>query len=162
MSTRIEKNQVVTFHYTLKDQEGKLLDQSIGGEPLNYLHGHGNIIPGLETHMNEKRVGDKLQVHVTPENGYGSYDPEKRFQIERAQLPEVDLEIGMGLELHADDGETLLASIVAIDEEAIEVDANHPMAGKDLFFDVEIMAIRPASGEEIAHGHVHGPGGHHH
>lgn len=149
----IEKNRVVTFHYTLKDQDGNLLEKSFGGDPVNYLHGH-NSIPGLESHLNEKKVGDKLHVHVTPENGYGSYDPEKRFLVDRAQLPPADLEMGMTLELEADDGEPLLASIVAIDDMTLEVDANHPMAGKDLFFDVEIIAIRQASTEEIFSGEV--------
>ena len=162
MSAGIVKDQVVTFHYTLRDKEGNVLDQSVGGAPLAYLHGHHNIIPGLETHLTAKNVGDKLQVHVTPENGYGAYDPEKCFLIERAQLPKVDLEPGMVLELHADDGETLMAAIIAVDDKAVEVDANHPMAGKDLFFEVEILAIRAASQEEVAHGHVHGPDGHHH
>ena len=159
----IEKNRVVEFHYTLKDKEGNVMDQSVGGEPLAYLHGHGNIIPGLEAHMESKKVGDKLQVHVTPENGYGQYDPDKRFLIARDQLPaEIELEPGMMLELHAEDGEALLATIVAIDKRAVEVDANHRMAGVDLHFEVEIMSIREASPEEIQHGHVHGPGGHHH
>ena len=162
MSSTIEKDQVVSFHYTLKDKDGNVIDQSVGGDPLTYLHGHHNIIPGLESHMTKKKVGDKLKVHVTPENGYGSYDPEKRFLIERAQLPDVELEPGMALELHAEDGETLMAAIVAVDEQAVEVDANHPMAGQDLFFEVEVMDIRGASPEEIEHGHVHGPGGHHH
>jgi FKBP-type peptidyl-prolyl cis-trans isomerase SlyD len=162
VSSGIVKDQVVTFHYTLRDKDGNVLDQSVGGDPLAYLHGHHNIIPGLEVHLTQKKVGEKLQVHVTPENGYGTYDPDKCFLIERAQLPKVDLQPGMALELHADDGETLLASVVAVDDKSVEVDANHPMAGKDLFFEVEIMDIRAASQEEITHGHVHGPGGHHH
>lgn len=163
MASVIEKNQVVTFHYTLKDRDGNVLDQSVGGDPLAYLHGHSNIIPGLEVHMESKKVGDKLQVHVTPEKGYGSYDPDKRFLIARDQLPgDIELEPGMALELHAEDGETLVAAIVAIDKRSVEVDANHPMAGIDLYFEVEVMSMRDASAEEIQHGHVHGPGGHHH
>lgn len=163
MASVIEKNQVVTFHYTLKDKDGNVLDKSVGGDPLSYLHGHSNIVPGLEVEMESKKVGDKLQVHVTPENGYGHYDPEKRFLIGRDQLPgDVELEPGMALELHADDGDTLIAAVVAVDKKAIEVDANHPMAGVDLHFEIEVLEIRDASAEEIQHGHVHGPGGHHH
>lgn len=162
MSTTIAKDQVVTFHYTLKDQQGQVIDQSVGGDPLAYLHGHGNIIPGLESQLLDKKVGDRLQVHVTPENGYGVHDPEKRFLIPRNALPKVELQPGMMLELEAEDGETLRATIVALDAKHVEVDANHSLAGVDLFFDVEIVAIRPASAEEIAHGHVHGEGGHHH
>jgi len=162
MATAIEKDHVVSFHYTLKDKEGNLLDQSSESEPLVYLHGHRNIIAGLESQLSQKKKGDRLQVHVSPENGYGAYDPDKRFLIERSQLPKVDLEPGMALELHADDGESLLAAIVAVDNKVVEVDANHPMAGIDLYFEVEIVDVRPASHDEIEHGHVHGPGGHHH
>lgn len=159
----IAKNQVVSFHYTLKDKEGKQIDSSVGGDPMLYLHGHGNIVPGLEAEMESKKVGDKLKVHVPPEKGYGQYDSERRFCIERSHLPaDVELQPGMVLELHAEDGEHLMAAIVAVDKKLIEVDANHPMAGVDLHFEVEIMAIRSASPEEIEHGHVHGPGGHHH
>lgn len=161
MSSGIEKDQVVTFHYILKDKDGTILDQSVDGSPLHYLHGHHNIVPGLESQMASKKVGDKLLVHVTPESGYGDYDPDKRFLLDRSQLPD-DLEPGLALELHDEDGETLLAVIVAVEKQHVEVDANHPMAGKDLHFDVEILSIRPASAEEIQHGHVHGPGGHHH
>lgn len=162
MSAVIEANQVVTFHYCLKDKEGEIIDQSLGGDPLSYLHGHRNIIPGLEAELASKKVGDKLQVHITPERAYGEYDPEKCFLIERSQLPAVDVKVGMTLELHADDGEMLMALVVGMDEKVLELDGNHPMAGKDLYFEVEVISIRPASPEEIAHGHVHGPGGHHH
>ena len=161
MSSQIAKDPAGTFHYILKDKDGTILDQSVEGEPLHYLHGHHNIVPGLESQMESKEVGDKLQVHVTPESGYGEYDPDKRFLLDRSQLPD-ELEPGLALELHAEDGEMLLAKIVAVEKKHVEVDANHPMAGKDLHFDIEILAIRPASAEEIQHGHVHGPGGHHH
>lgn len=159
----ITKNQVVTFHYTLKDKEGQQIDSSVGGDPMLYLHGHGNIVPGLESEMESKKVGDKLKVHVSPDKGYGQYDSEKRFCIERSHLPsDVEIQPGMVLELHAEDGDRMMAAIVAVDQKLIEVDANHPMAGVDLHFEVEILDIRPASPEEIEHGHVHGPGGHHH
>ena len=107
-------------------------------------------------------MGDKLKVHVPPAKGYGDYDPEKCFQIPRKELPPVDIQPGMGLELHAEDGDQLMARVVAVNPDFIDVDANHPMAGKDLHFDVEVTGIRPATGEEVSHGHVHGPGGHHH
>lgn len=162
MADNISNDKVVTMHYTLRDKEDNVLDQSVGGEPLAYLHGHRNIIPGLETQLSQKQTGDKLKVHVTPAEGYGEYDPEKKFQIDRRQLGDVHIEPGMALELHADDGDTMVAMVVGVNEKAIEVDANHPMAGQDLFFEVEIVGIREATKEEIAHGHVHGPGGHHH
>lgn len=154
---------MVTFHYTLKDKDGNVLDKSVGGDPLAYLHGHSNIIPGLEVHMESKKVGDKLQVHVTPEKGYGSYDPDKRFLIARDQLPgDIELEPGMALELHAEDGETWWRPLWLSTSVPWKSTLTRPMAGIDLYFEVEVMSIRDASAEEIQHGHVHGPGGHHH
>lgn len=158
----IEKGSVVTMHYTLRDKEGNVLDESTGGEPLAYLHGHRNIIPGLEAELTSKQKGDKLKVHVAPANGYGDYDPQKLFAIERKALGNAQVQPGMMLELHAEDGDVLLARVVGVNEQAIELDANHPMAGKDLYFDVEIVDVRAATQEELDHGHVHGPGGHHH
>lgn len=161
MANNIANDSVVTMHYTLRDKEGTVIDQS-DGEPLAYLHGHSNIIPGLESQLNQKQVGDKLKVHVTATDGYGDYEPEKKFMIDRRQLGDVHIEPDMALELHADDGDVLVARVVAVNDKAIEVDANHPLAGKDLVFDIEIVGVREATKEEIAHGHVHGAGGHHH
>lgn len=159
---RVESNHVVGIHYVLRDQEGEIMDQSEPGEALHYLHGHGNIIPGLESELLHKEVGNQLKVHVTPERGYGVHDPEKCFLIPRAQIPSPEIQPGVMLQLHAEDGEVLVVTVVAVDDKAVEVDGNHPMAGQDLFFEVEVASVRPATEEEIAHGHVHGPGGHHH
>lgn len=159
----IAKDQVVSFHYTLRDKEGTVIDASDPQEPLSYLHGHQNIVPGLESQLDSKQPGDKLQVHVTPELGYGDYDEEKCFLISRRQFPQGQApEVGMMLELHSDEGHVMRARVARVGKEEIELDANHPLAGVDLFFDVEIVGVRAATSEEIAHGHVHsgGCGGH--
>jgi FKBP-type peptidyl-prolyl cis-trans isomerase SlyD len=161
-TTQIEKNSVVSLNYILRDKEGQIIDQTQQGEPLLYLHGHQNIIPGLEKELEALKVGDKKKVHVPAADAYGEFDQEKCFGIERSSLPDAQLEPGMVLELTPDDGEGFLARIVQIADDHVDVDANHPMAGKDLFFEVEIVALRAASAEEVAHGHVHGPDGHHH
>ena len=150
------------MHYTLKDDKGTVLDQSTSGEPLLYLHGHQNIIPGLEKELANLKVGDRKRVHVKPEDGYGSHDPEKCFAIPRKHLPPGELKPGMVLELSPEDGPAFLARITDVGPADVQLDANHPMAGKDLYFDIEIVAIRPATQDEISHGHAHGPGGHHH
>jgi len=159
----ISKDQVVSFHYTLRDKEGTVIDASDPKEPLSYLHGHQNIVPGLESQLDAKQPGDKLQVHVTPELGYGTYDDEKCFLIPRRQFPQGEtLQAGMMLQLHAEDGDVLHARIARVGKDEVEVDANHPLAGVDLFFDIEIVGVRAATSEEISHGHVHsgGCGGH--
>lgn len=158
----VKQNSVVSMNYVLKDKDGTILDQSRGGQPLVYLHGHSNIIPGLESELANKGKGDKLQVHVTPDKGYGTLDPEKRFAIERRQLGAAKIEPGMMLQLEDDEGGTMVAHVISVDDEHIQLDGNHPMAGKDLFFDIEIVDVRDATQEEVSHGHVHGPGGHHH
>jgi FKBP-type peptidyl-prolyl cis-trans isomerase SlyD len=163
MSTStVQKDSVVSLLYVLKDKEGTVIDQTEGGDPLVYIHGHDNIIPGLEKEMLGLKVGDKKKVEVLADNAYGVYDPDKCFGIERDSLPDAELTPGMTLELTPDDGETFLARIVKIEEDHVQVDANHPMAGKDLFFDVEVVGLREGNSEEVAHGHVHGPHGHHH
>lgn len=161
--SRVAKDQVVTFHYTLKNKDGQQIDSSVNGDPLVYLHGYGQIVAGLEAELEARQIGDRLQVHVPPEKGYGVYDPDGCFGIERSHLPaDVKLEAGMVLELEAEDGEQMLVRVVAVDKKVIKVDANHPMAGVDLYFEVEIVDLRAATATEIEHGHVHGPGGHQH
>lgn len=157
----IKNNSVVSLNYILRDKAGGIVDQS-SAEPLVYLHGHRNIIPGLEKALENCAVGDKKKVEVPTADAYGAYDEEKCFSIERKYLPETELEVGMMLELTPEDGDLLIARIVTVEKDHIDVDANHSMAGKDLFFEVEIVAVREATPDELAHGHAHGPGGHHH
>jgi len=159
----ISENSVVAFHYTLTDDEGNTIDSSAGGEPLHYLHGAGNIIPGLEKELVGKNVGDNLQVKVAPAEGYGEVIAEMVQQVPAAAFQGApELEVGMQFEAATQDGGRVPVTITAIEGDTVTVDGNHPLAGKHLNFDVTIESVREASAEELEHGHVHGPGGHHH
>lgn len=157
----INNNMVVSMNYTLKDDAGNVLDTS-SGKPMEYLHGHSNIIPGLEKALNGLTVGDKKEVKVASEEGYGTYDPQLRFAVDLEQFGGQTPQPGMMIQLASPGGETIMARIISVENQQVNLDANHPLAGKDLFFDVEITEIRNASQEEMAHGHPHGPNGHHH
>jgi FKBP-type peptidyl-prolyl cis-trans isomerase SlyD len=154
----IADNDVVTFHYTLKGDTDEVIDSSAGGEPLAYLHGHGNIVPGLERELTGKSVGDRLQVRVPAAQGYGEYDSALVQKVPRRALKGI-ANLRVGLRLQAGHQAVTVKHIAG---DMITLDGNHPLAGQDLNFDVEITAVRPATEEELAHGHVHGAGGHHH
>lgn len=158
----ISADKVVLFHYTLTDEEGEVLDSSEGQGPLAYIHGVGNIIPGLENAMAGKAVGDSFSVTVSPEEGYGLRDEELIQAVPKNAFEGVD-EIEPGMQFHAEgpEGMQLVTVIEVLDDEVI-LDGNHPMAGMVLNFAVEVTDIRDATAEELDHGHVHGPGGHHH
>jgi len=159
---QIKTDHVVSMHYTLTSPEGEVLDSSQGKEPLAYLHGHGNIIPGLEKQLEGKAVGDKLVAEVPAAEAYGDHDPALVVQARRTEFPkDVDLQLGMRFQAQTPDGNRI-AQITKIEGDIVTVDTNHPLAGVDLKFDVEITDVRAASPEELDHGHVHGPGGHHH
>ena len=157
----IAKDKVVSLNYTLTSPEGEVLDKS-DEHPLEYLHGHHNIIPGLERGLENHKVGDRLKVEVKPEDGYGPVDEQKRFSIDRSHFGDSPPTEGMMVELTPNRGQPFMARVVGIGDNTVEVDANHPMAGRHLCFDVEVLGIRDGLPEEIAHGHVHGPHGHHH
>ena len=160
--TTIAKDSVVYFNYTLKDDEGNVLDQS-QGQPLAYLHGYGNIIPGLEKQLLNKKVGDKFTTSIAPEEAYGEYSDEYVQEVPKANFQGVDnIEAGMQFQSQTDDGHVMLVTVRDVQDDIVIVDANHPRAGKTLHFDVEVVEIREATAEELAHGHVHGAGGHHH
>lgn len=160
--SKITHNSAVSFHYQLTDEQGTLLDAS-GNEPLVYLHGHHNIIPGLEKALEGKSVGDEFSVSVPPSEAYGEYYPEAVQQISREYFKGVDtIEVGMQFQSQTENGQPVLVQVTAVDDNTVTVDANHPLAGKTLTFAVSIVDIRAASAEEIAHGHIHGAGGHHH
>lgn len=160
---KVAEDVVVSIHYTLRGENREVIDSSDGGEPLVYLHGHGQIIPGLERELGGKGVGDSLKVEVSPEDGYGEYDPSLKINIERTQFPKgAQLEEGSMFELANDSGGSLVVRVVSLSDESVEVDGNHPLAGQKLFFDVSVVNLRKASAEELSHGHAHGPGGHHH
>lgn len=157
----IDQDKVVALKYTLRDQKGEILDQT-NDEPLHYLHGHKNLIPGFERNMAGLKEGDKKAFEVNPEDGYGQLQPDLRFGMKLADFGGHPIKVGQMVGLQGPDGQRMRARILGIDGEQVNLDGNHPLAGEKLFFEVEIVSIRPASAEEIAHGHVHGPGGHHH
>ena len=157
----IKENVVALFEYTLTDDKGEQIDAS-NGEPLAYLHGHGNIIPGLESQMVGKKVGDKFQAQVAAADGYGEVQEELIQTVPSSMFQGVDsLEVGMRFEAQSEYG-THSVEITAIDGDEVTVDGNHPLAGVALTFDIEVTGIREATADEIDHGHAHGPGGHHH
>jgi FKBP-type peptidyl-prolyl cis-trans isomerase SlyD len=160
---RIARHAVVTIDYTLTDAEGTVLDTSQGGEPLAYIHGVGNIIPGLEEALEGLAAGDTLEVSVPPSKGYGERQQELQQVVPRERF-ETDDEIEVGMMFHtpAPDGGMNVVRVVAVDAGQVTVDGNHPLAGMTLNFAVTVAGVREATPEEIDHGHVHGPGGHHH
>ena len=159
----IKHNSAVSFHYTLTDDNGQQLDSSDGREPLAYLHGAGNIIPGLENALEGKSTGDKMMVAVTAAEGYGEVQPALIQEVPRGSFEGVEnIEVGMQFEAQTGNGASVPVTVTAVTDESITVDGNHPLAGKNLNFDVSIEEVRDASQEELDHGHVHGPGGHNH
>ncbi|MCO6456032.1 MAG: peptidylprolyl isomerase [Pirellulaceae bacterium] len=159
---RIAKNTVVAIDYTLRDDDGQVLDSSEGDEPLFYLHGSGSIIPGLERELDGKQVGDSLEVCVGPEDGYGERNEALRQEVPRDQFDDVeDLDVGMQFRVNSDVG-PMVITVVDIADDIVTVDGNHPLAGLTLNFAVTVREVRVATDEEVAHGHVHGPGGHDH
>jgi FKBP-type peptidyl-prolyl cis-trans isomerase SlyD len=158
----ISPGKVVLFDYVLTDDDQLTLDSSEGREPLGYIHGSGHIIPGLEKALDGKSVGDSLTVDVTPEEGYGLQDPEKVVVVPRAQIGGVpNLQEGMQLQASGGSGPQIVTVTKIVGDE-VTLDANHPLAGENLHFAVTIREVRNATPEELSHGHVHGPGGHHH
>lgn len=158
---KIAADTVVSIDYVLRDEAGEVLDQS-KGEPLAYLHGHHNIVPGLESALEGKVAGDKTRATVEPEEGYGVRNPNKVLQIAKSQLSdEMEPQVGMMLHAETEQGPVPLW-ITEVRDEEVTVDGNHPLAGKTLDFEVEVKDVREASAEELSHGHVHGPHGHHH
>lgn len=156
------QNSVVLMDYTVKDDEGNLIDTSSGQEPLAFILGMGNIIPGLERAFVGKKIGDAFNVRVKPDDGYGERDESLVEVVPRSQFAGIkDLRPGMQLQAQTDD-DVMVVTVVKITDKEVTVDANHPLAGKNLNFDVKIVEIRGATTEELTHGHVHGRGGHNH
>jgi len=158
----IKQNSVVTFHYTLKDDSGEVIDSSSGSEPLAYLHGHGQIVGGLERELEGRAVGDKLSVKVAAADGYGEYNKELVQKVPRRSLKGI-ANISVGMRLHAQTAAGARAVVVThVAGDMVTLDGNHPLAGQNLNFDIEVTDVREPTEEELSHGHVHGPGGHHH
>lgn len=158
---QVADNMAVSIHYTLTNDEGEVLDSSIGDEALVYLHGMGNIISGLEKALHGKAVGDKFNVRLAPEDAYGEQHDDMIQVISREMFDGID-EVEVGMQFHADvSSGPGVVTVVKVDGDEITIDGNHPMAGMALTFDVEVIDIRPATAEETSHGHIHGAGCHH-
>lgn len=153
----ITANSAVTFHYTLTDTNGVEIDSSAGQEPLSYLHGHGNIIPGLEKVLEGKAAGDSLEVSIAPAEGYGEVVEEMIQEVPRSSFQGVeDIQPGMSFQAETNQGPVSVV-VTAVTEETVTVDGNHPLAGKTLNFEVTVESVREATKDELEHGHIHGP-----
>ncbi len=159
---QIAADTVVTLEYKLTDAEGDELDSSADG-PLVYLHGHGNIVPGLEKALAGKSTGEALKVVVAPADGYGERAGGKPIRISRKELPPgLEPEEGMGLGAQGADGKDVTLFVIKVTKDAVMLSLDHPLAGVELHFDVKIVEVRAATEEELQHGHAHGDGDHHH
>lgn len=159
----IAANKVVSIEYTLTNDEGEVLDTSVGDEPLEYLHGAENIVPGLEDALSGKDAGDELKVVIEPEDGYGEYMAELVGVVDRSAIEGIDeLEVGMELQSETPDGDIEILTIREIDGDEVTLDGNHPLAGQRLTFQVKVVEVRDATEDELAHGHPHGDEDHDH
>jgi len=157
--TAITANKVASIHYTLKNDEGQILDSSEGQEPLAYLHGAQNLVPGLEKQLEGKTVGDKFSAVVEPEEAYGETDPSLIQELPRTMFGGVDtIEVGMEFHAETQNGRQVV-EVIEVEEDTVTINGNHPLAGARLNFDIEVTDIRDATEEELSHGHVHAPGG---
>ncbi|MFC6439307.1 peptidylprolyl isomerase [Bowmanella sp. JS7-9] len=155
---KISKNSVVTMHFTVSTAEGAQIDSSRDGEPMVYLHGTRFLIQGLEDALEGKQAGDKLDVTIEPKDAYGERNDNLMQAVPKSMFDGMDVEVGMQFRAGTDDGEQTVIVIDVTDEEVV-VDGNHPLSGLTLNFDVEVLGVRDATADEIAHGHVHGHGG---
>ena len=159
----LELNKVVTFNYTLKDDEGTVLDSTVNKDPLTFISGTSQILPKLEDALGEMLIGGKKIVKIGAGEAYGEYDEKAVQNIKKEQFPaDAKVEVGVRYVANSPEGGQMPFVIKEVKEKDAAVDFNHPLAGKDLEFDVELIDIRDATAEEIQHGHVHSPGGHHH
>ncbi|MFP8967497.1 FKBP-type peptidyl-prolyl cis-trans isomerase [Pokkaliibacter sp. CJK22405] len=159
---QISKNAVVSMHYTLRNDAGDELDSSVGGQPLDYIHGNGNLIPGLEEQLEGRQAGEKLTATVPAEKAYGPRQDQLVQQVPRSAFGDIEqIEPGMRFHAETEHGPHVVL-VVDVDDENVTVDGNHPLAGETLHFEVDIQTVREATESELAHGHVHGPDGEHH
>ncbi|MDQ6997300.1 MAG: peptidylprolyl isomerase [Mariprofundus sp.] len=155
---QIEKNKVVSIHYTLKNDAGTVIDSSEGAEPLVYLHGSQNIIPGLEKALEGKVADDALQVSINPTEAYGEYNKALTQVVPSSMFQGVEkIEVGMEFQAQTEQGVEVIR-IAAVDGDDVTIDGNHPLAGERLHFDVSVAEVRDASTDELEHGHVHSAG----
>jgi len=158
----ITADRVVTIHYTLKNDGGEVLDSSSGGDPLAYIQGHGNLVPGLEKALEGKPAGANLAVVVDPADGYGVRDESLIQRVPKRSLQGAgEIKKGMQFQARTEDGMRLF-TVTGLVGDMVTLDGNHPLADQTLHFDIEVVDVREATTEELEHGHVHGAGGHHH
>lgn len=160
---RITDDCVVTLAYTLRDDAGEILDSATTAEPFAFVHGRHSVIPGLEKELTGRGAGDKLDLTIAPADAYGEHSPARVQVVSRDRFP-ADVDIKPGMQFHASDehGGRMSVRVTEVNEDGVVIDANHPLAGQTLHFAVEVLGVRAATAEELAHGHVHGAGGHHH
>jgi len=155
MSTTVQDDQVVILHYTLI-VDGDEIESTREGEPIRFIQGIGQIIPGLEEALYGMRSGDKKKVTIPPEDAYGEYDPDSIEVVKQEEFSEeIPLDVGTFLDLRDDEGDVLSAEIIDADEETVTLNFNHPLAGEELTFEVEVVDLRPATASELEHGHAH-------
>jgi len=160
---KVEKNKVVAIDYTLTDNDGVVIDTSSGRDPLAYIHGNGMLIPGMEKGLEGKAVGDKFDIVISPEEGYGIRNEALVQQVPKEHFANVPQEIQPGMQFQANSEQgPILVTVMEVNDTHVVVDGNHPLAGVILNFKVEVKEVRDASAEELEHGHVHGKGGHQH
>lgn len=163
MSTQtVSENKVVSIRYTLRNDGGEVLDASTPDEPLLYLHGAENVVPGLEDALTGREVGASFSVVVRPEDGYGERADDPPQRIPRDVFEDADIEPGASILATDDEGNEIVLWVISVDDDAVLVDENHPLAGETLHFDIEVLAIRDATEEELEHGHPHSGGDHCH
>jgi len=151
----VKKDRVVTIDYSLRNDAGQLIDSSEGSEPLVYLHGNENLIPGLEKQLEGKNPGDSVACSVAPEEAYGNHDESLVFTVPKSEFgPNTEVAPGMQFEANSDEGSAIV-TVVKVNGDEVTLDANHPLAGQTLHFDVKVRDVREATEEELAHGHVH-------
>jgi FKBP-type peptidyl-prolyl cis-trans isomerase SlyD len=159
---QIANDMAVLIHYKVTSVGGEILDSSEGDEPLAYIQGQGDIVPGLEQALLGKSAGDEVHVTVKPELGYGEREAGKVQTVPRAAFEDgADIQAGMRFQTEGDDGD-IIVTVTNVSPDEVTIDANHPLAGQTLSFDVKVVSVRACSAEELEHGHVHGPGEHHH
>jgi len=159
---KVENQKVIGIEYTLKNPAGEVLDSNAGEDVLYFIQGLGNIVPGLEKAMLGKSVGDSFEVEVKAVDGYGMHDENLIRRVPKSKLKGMsDIKVGSMLQARGPDGEQIF-TVTEVTDADIKLDGNHPMAGQDLFFTIRVAEIRDPTAEELAHGHVHGPGDHHH
>jgi len=156
------KDRVVTFHYTIRDSDNDILESTRDGSAVAALHGRGNVLPGIEAALEGLRAGDTITVTLLPENAYGERREDWTQRVSKKYLPkQPKLQPGMAVRLNTEQGQRSV-TVSKVGNKVVDVDLNHPFAGKTLTFELELQDVREAAAEELAHGHVHGPGGHHH